>query len=74
MHNAYIVTGELTDERTVTLDESLPLKPMRVRLIVAPVTAPVASSYRDVIPSIRDRQAGRGFQPRTRRGQCHLTR
>jgi hypothetical protein len=66
MHNAYIVTGELTDDRTVTLDESLPLKPTRVRLIVEPVPAPATSSYSEVMKLIRERQTGRGFQPRTR--------
>lgn len=66
MHNAYIVTGALTDERTVTLDESLPLEPTRVRLIVEPLPAPRTSSYSGVMASIRERQGERGFQPRTR--------
>jgi hypothetical protein len=66
MHNAYIVTGALTDQRTVTLDENLPLKPMRVRLIVEPVSAPASSSYQQVMTSIRERQKTRGHKARTR--------
>ncbi len=35
-NNTYIVTGTLTDDHTVTLDEALPLTPMKVRLVVEP--------------------------------------
>ena len=34
---AYIVTGTLTNERTVTLDEALPLPVTRVRLVIEPL-------------------------------------
>ena len=34
MNNAYITTGKLIDVHTVMLDEALPLKPMKVRLVV----------------------------------------
>jgi len=34
MRKVYIVTGTLTDDHTVTLDEALPLKPVKVRLVV----------------------------------------
>ena len=37
METAYIVTGTLTDQNTVTLDEALPLTPMKVRLAVEPL-------------------------------------
>jgi len=66
MHNAYIVTGALTDARTVTLDESLPLEPTRVRLVVEPVTAAVSASYSETMATIRARQQRRGFVPRSR--------
>jgi len=66
MHHAYIVTGALTGERTVTLDESLPLKPTRVRLIVEPVEANSRISYREVMTSIRERQRARNYQARPR--------
>ncbi len=65
MQNAYIVTGTLTDNRTVTLDESLPLTSARVRLVVEPLPAPPAS-YADVMAAIRERQKQRGFRPPTR--------
>jgi hypothetical protein len=34
MHNAHVMTGTLTDAHTVTLDEALPFKPMKVRVVV----------------------------------------
>lgn len=67
MHNAYIVTGALTDERTVTLDESLPLQPTRVRLIVEPIPASASASYPGVMASIRTRQDARNFVSRMRK-------
>jgi hypothetical protein len=65
MHHAYIVTGALTGERTVTLDESLPLKPTRVRLIVEPVESGPPASYHKVMATIRERQRTRIHQPRS---------
>lgn len=65
MYNAYIVTGTLTDERTVTLDEDLPLKPTRVQLVVEPVKSSSANSYAGVMASIRERQIRRGHRART---------
>lgn len=71
METAYIVTGTLTDERTVTLDEALPLAlltPIRVRLIVEslPVEPPAKRPHDEVIAEIHERQRARGHQPRTR--------
>lgn len=66
MRNAYIVTGKMTDARTVTLDEALPLPPERVRLVVEPLSAVVHRPYRDIMVAIRERQIRRGHQPRTR--------
>ena len=66
MHNAYIVTGTLTDERTVALDEALPLTPTRVRLVVE-LLAPVSQSpYQEIVAEIRKRQQARGYQPPTK--------
>jgi hypothetical protein len=65
MHNAYIVTGTLTNERTVTLDEALPLTPTKVRLVVEPLGAVSHHSYQEVMAAIRERQAARGHQPPT---------
>ncbi len=37
MQTNYVVTGMLNADRTVTLDEALPLEPMKVRLIITPL-------------------------------------
>lgn len=34
MYTAYVMTGTLTDAHTVTLDEPLPFRPMKVRVAV----------------------------------------
>ena len=66
MQNAYRVTGTLTDDHTVTLDEPLPLRPMKVRLVVEPLSPPPRRSYQEVISSIRTRQGARAHKPPTR--------
>ena len=66
MHNAYIVTGTLTNNHTVTLDEGLPLTSTKVRLIVEPLSSGVRRPYPEVIALVRARQRERGHQPRTR--------
>ena len=66
MQKAYIVTGTLTDAHTVTLDKALPLKPVRVRLVVEPLSPPHRHSYYEVIAEIRERQKARGHQPSTK--------
>ena len=62
MQNAYIVTGTLSDARTVTLDEPLPLVATRVRVTIEPVPATGPSSYQEVVAAIRERQRARGHQ------------
>lgn len=66
MSNTYIVTGTLTDDHTVTLDEALPLTPMKVRLVVEPLSVPVSRPYQKVMADIRTRQHARGHQAPTR--------
>ena len=66
MQNAYIVTGTLTDDHTVTLDEALPLTRMKVRLVVEPIPHKPRLAYQEVISNIRNRQRARGHHPRTR--------
>ncbi len=68
METAYIVTGTLTDEHTVKLDEALPLAQGRVRLSVEPLPAepPAKRTHAEVIAEIRERQRARGHQPRSR--------
>ena len=66
METAYIVTGTLTDQNTVTLDEALPLTPMKVRLSVEPPPAsePTKRTHEEVIAEIWARKKARGHQPR----------
>lgn len=68
MEIAYIVTGTLTDQTTVTLDEALPLTPMKVRLAVEPLPGepPAKRTHAEVLAEIREQQRARGHQPRTR--------
>jgi hypothetical protein len=66
MHNAYIVTGTLTDERTVALDEALPLTSTKVRLVVEPLSPASQSPYHETVAEIRKRQRARGYQPPTK--------
>jgi protein-arginine kinase len=63
MQNAYIVTGTLTNERTVTLDEALPLSSTKVRVIVELLESPSPPSYQEIMANIRQRQLARGHQP-----------
>lgn len=66
METAYIVTGTLTDDHTVTLDESLPMAQGKVRLSVEPITTTPKRSHDEMIAEIWARQKARGHQPRTR--------
>lgn len=65
MQDAYVVTGTLTDGRTVILDEGVPLGAVRVRVVIEPLGAdrPAPSqSYQEVMAEIRRRQLRRGHQ------------
>jgi hypothetical protein len=66
MQTAYIVTGTLNDDQTVTLDEALPLEPMKVRLAVEPLAPQSSRTHDEVIAAIWGRQQQRGYQPPTR--------
>ncbi|MBO0798450.1 MAG: hypothetical protein J2P31_06475 [Blastocatellia bacterium] len=66
MQTAYIVTGILNNDGTVTLDESLPLEPMRVRLSIEPLAPKMPRVHDEVIAQIWERQQRRGYQPPTR--------
>jgi hypothetical protein len=64
--NAYIVTGTLTDEKTVHLDEPLPVSAGRVRVIVEQSPAPrQKQSWQDYFAGLRSRQLARGHIPRS---------
>jgi len=66
MAQPYTLTGTLKDDRTVALDEALPLKSGRVRLTVEPLRLESPKPYREVLAAIRQRQRVRGHQPPTR--------
>ncbi len=66
MQNAYVVTGTLTDTRTVRLDEEVLLPSTKVRLVVEPLVSTSRRSYEEVMAAIRERQRARGHQPPTR--------
>lgn len=65
MKEAYIVTGRLTDDRTVVLDEPLPVagKPVKVMIEVDPGVTPGKGSMADAVTLLRERQRARGHVP-----------
>ena len=69
VRDAYVVTGTLTDGRTVALDEGLPLGPTRVRVVIEPLPTGETGGprpYREVVAEIRRRQRKRGHRPPAR--------
>lgn len=66
MAKAYVLTGTLKDEQTVTLDEALPLTSGRFRLTLEPLRPESRRPYLEVVADIRQRQRTRGHQSRTR--------
>lgn len=65
MTNAYIVTGTLTDAKTVQLDEPLPVSAGRVRVIVEEAASPPKPTFRQVMERIWEAQRQRGHVPRS---------
>lgn len=65
MQGAYTVTGMLTDEETVKLDEPLPISPMKVRVTVEPLRPTAQRTYHEVVREIRQRQGARKYRPPT---------
>jgi len=62
-----IVTGTLVDDRTVALDEPVPLPPMKVRVAIEPLEEKHRRLYRpEVISNIYAAQAIRGHCPPSR--------
>jgi hypothetical protein len=66
MAKAYVLTGTLKDEQTVTLDKALLLSSGRFRLTLEPLEPELRKSYLEVVAGIRQRQSARGHQPLTR--------
>jgi hypothetical protein len=56
----------MANEKTVALDEAVPIPNGKVRVIVELVSVPPARSYQEVMADIRERQRARGHKPRTR--------
>jgi hypothetical protein len=66
MTNAYIITGTLTDAKTVQLDEPLPMSAGRVRVIVEPaILAAKKPPLGQVMEKIWAEQAAQGQIPPT---------
>ncbi len=66
MQEAYVVTGSLTDSRTITLDEPVPLAGGKVRVIVQAAGAPPKMSHDEFLTWLRGRHEACGALPRTR--------
>ncbi len=70
MKNAYVVSGTLTDARTVRLDETLPLQG-KVRLVIEPaepaangaLNRQVTKPWDEWLAELRAAQEARGFVP-----------
>lgn len=71
MNHTYVVTGTLTDAKTVQLDEPLPVPPGKVRVTVQVVEAPTAPAPGDrpqwlrVLEGVWAHQNARGHVPMT---------
>jgi hypothetical protein len=66
MSQAYEVTGELTDNRHVALDQPIPLTSGKVRVIVEQISAEPKPDLAAFERALRERQQARGHVPRTR--------
>jgi hypothetical protein len=66
MQNAYVITGSVADERTLKLDEALPLKGGKVRVTVEVLPDETRPALNEVLERIHQRQRERGFVPPTR--------
>jgi hypothetical protein len=66
MQSAYVVTGQITDKHTVTLDENLPVSSARVRVVLEVLSSSPTASHNEVLAQIHDRQRKRGHQPPSR--------
>ena len=66
VHEAYVVTGSLTDSRTITLDEPIPLASGKVRVIVEVAGMAPKMSHEEFLAWLRERHEARGALPRNR--------
>ena len=63
--HTYIVTGTMTDQNTVTLDESLPISDAKVRVTIETLNEPQTRDLSEVLDEIHQRQQSGGFKPPT---------
>jgi hypothetical protein len=66
MQNAYVINGSVADERTLKLDEDLPVRAGKVRVTVEMLPAETKPMLSAVLERIHQRQRERGFVPPTR--------
>ena len=66
MQRAYIVTGSLTDSRTVHLDEPVSIPSGKVRVIVKVAEMVRKLSHEEFLAWLQQRQDAHGHVPRTR--------
>lgn len=66
VHEKYVVTGTLKGDRTVVLDEPIPLAPTRVRLTVEALGGLSKRPLLEVLQEIHERQVSHGHIPPTR--------
>ena len=66
MTESYVVTGTLTDPRTVALDEPLPAGTHKVRLVIEPLEPKPKRPLDEVLTEIHERLRQSGHQPPTK--------
>jgi hypothetical protein len=66
MQQAFVVTGSLTDPRTVCLDEPIPVSGGKVRVIVEVAEVARKMSHDEFLAWLRARHEARGHVPRSR--------
>lgn len=66
MPRSFVVTGTLRNDKTVELDEAVPLRSGKVRLVVEPLTPKPRRPYLEVMEEIYQAQKERGHIPPSR--------
>lgn len=65
MSQSYTVTGTMTDQHTVALDELLPITDGKVRVTIEILDEQPRRSLSEVLDEIHQRQEARGHRPPT---------
>jgi hypothetical protein len=66
MQQAYLVTGSLTDSRTIQLDDPIPVSSGKIRVIVEVADIARKMSHEEFLTWLQNRQETRGHVPCTR--------